>query len=269
MTGVPSETLRYLYGIVPAPAPVPPPALRGISDAPVRLLDAGVMAAIVSDVPAAEYDEAALAAGLSDVGWAGARAAEHERVLTWFVDHTTVVPSTPFSLHASDERVRTRLEEQRELLLASLQRLSGHQELGVRIWRDESAFAERLLELSPTLAALDAERRQAPQGRKYLLGRRIDALRAEESGRVTADAIEAAYGALAEVAARGHALPIPPMTGEGRSRTLVLDAVFLVAESSGDEFRRTVERLMDEQRKAGLAWEFTGPWPAYHFVRDE
>jgi len=269
LTGVPSETLRYLYGIVPASAPVPPPVLRGVSDSPVRLLEVGPLAAIVSDVAATDYDEAAIAAGLSDVRWAGARAAEHERVLTWFVDHTTVVPSTPFSLHASDERVRTRLDEQRELLHDSLRRLAGHQELGVRIWRDEETFAGRLLELSPALSALEAERRGAAPGRRYLLGRRIGALRAEEAERVTADAIASAYADLSGAAERAQALPIPPTDREGRSRTLVLDAVFLVAESSGEAFRRVVKRWMDEQRQAGLEWEFTGPWPAYHFVRDE
>lgn len=266
---MPGETLRYLYGIVPAAAPPPPSALRGIDDAAVRLIDAGEIAAIVSDVPAASYDEAAIAAGLSEVRWAGARAAEHERVLTWFVDRTTVVPSTPFSLHASDERVRERLDEQRPRLNESLRRLAGHQELGVRIWRDEAALASRLLELSPTLAALDTERQQAAPGRRYLLGRRIDALRAEEAERVTADAVTAAYADLSAAAARAHVLPIPPTDREGRSRTLVLDAVFLVAESSGDAFRRTVQRLLDQQRPSGLEWEFTGPWPAYHFVRDE
>jgi hypothetical protein len=269
LTGVPGETLRYLYGIVPASAPAPPSALRGIGDSPVRLLEAGGLAAIVSDVPAGDYDETVIAAGLADVRWAGARAAEHERVLTWFVDRTTVVPSTPFSLHASDDLVRSRLAEQQALMHESLRRLSGHQELGIRIWRDEETFARRLVALSSTLAALHAEHREASPGRRYLLGRRIDELRAEESERVTADAVAAAYADLRAVATRAIALPIPPTSGEGRSRTLVLDAVFLVANASDGEFRRVVQRWMDEQRDAGLEWEFTGPWPAYHFVRDE
>jgi hypothetical protein len=269
LTGVPDETLRYLYGIVPASAPLPPAALRGIGDSHVRLIEVGPLAAVVSDVPAANYGESAIAQGLSDVRWAGARAAEHERVLTWFVDHSTVVPSTPFSLHASDDRVRARLGEQGELLEASLRRLAGHQELGIRIWRDEATLAGKLVDLSPTLHALEAERRDAPPGRRYLLGRRIEALRLEEAGRVTADAVAVAFDDLAGAAARARVLPIPPTDREGRSRTLVLDAVFLVDESSGDEFRRIVHRRRDEQSEKGFEWEFTGPWPAYHFVRDE
>lgn len=269
MTGVPGDTLRYLYGVVPASAPAPPPSLRGIADAVVRLLDVGTLAGVISDVPASDYDEGAIAAGLSDVRWAGARAAEHERVLTWFVDRTTVVPSTPFSLHASDERVRARLDEQHELLEASLRKLAGHAELGVRIWRDEAAFAARLQALSPSLSALEAERSAAAPGRRYLLGRRLEALRGEEGERVTANVVGSAFSALRAVAARAHALSIPQAGDEERSRTLVLDAVFLVADSSGEEFRRVVKRLMDAQHDAGLEWEFTGPWPAYHFVRDE
>lgn len=264
-----NETLSYLYGIVPGSAPAPPGSLQGIDDTPVRLVHLGELAAIVSDVFASAYDEAAIEAGLKDVRWAGARAAEHERVLTWFVDRTTVVPSTPFSLHASDDLVRARLDEQRELLGRTLARLAGHHELGVRIWRDEAAFASGMVRQSPALAALEAERESASQGKRYLLGKRIESLRADEAVRLTLEAAESAYRDLSEASARARVLPIPANPNEGRAKTLVLDAVFLVAESSGDRFKEIVRRRMEEQRTSGLEWEFTGPWPAYHFVRDE
>lgn len=266
---MPDESLRYLYGVVPGSAPAPPASLRGIDDAAVRLIPLEDLAAVVSDVPASTYDEDAIAKGLQDVRWAGSRAAEHERVLTWFVDRTTVVPSTPFSLHASDDRVRERLEEQRETLRRTLARLAGHHELGIRIWRDEAAFAASLVHQSAALAALESERESASQGRRYLLGRRIESVRAEEARRLTIEAAESAYTELSAVAARSRVLPIPTNPNEDRTRTLVLDAVFLVAESSGEQFRDIVSRRMEEQRPVGLQWEFTGPWPAYHFVRDE
>ncbi len=266
---MPDDSLRYLYGVVPGSAPAPPASLRGIDDTPVRLIELGDIAAIVSDVPATGYDEAAIAMGLQDVRWAGSRAAEHERVLTWFVDRTTVVPSTPFSLHASDDRVRARLGEQRDVLLRAIDRLAGHQELGIRIWRNEAVFASSLIQRSPALAALEGERRAASQGKRYLLGRRIEGLRAGEAQRLTMQAVESAYVELGEAATRSRVLPIPANPDEARARTLVLDAVFLVAESSGAQFRDVVRRRMEEQGAAGLEWEFTGPWPAYHFVRDE
>ena len=171
---MPDETLVYLYGIVAAGAPDPPASLAGIGGGAVRLVRAGGLAAIASDVRAQEYSERALAAGLTDVGWAGARAAEHERVLTWFVDRTTVVPSSPFSLHESEERLVQRLAEQAPAMLDALRRLEGHEELGVRVWRVEEPFAVRVLELSPALRELEAERHAATPGRRYLLGRRIE-----------------------------------------------------------------------------------------------
>lgn len=265
---MPDETLVYLYGIVAAGAPDPPASLSGIGGGSVRLVRAGDLAAIASDVQAKEYSEGALAAGLTDVGWAGARAAEHERVLTWFVDRTTVVPSSPFSLHESEDRLVQRLAGQAPAMLDALRRLAGHEELGVRVWRLEEPFAARVLELSPALRELEDERRAATPGRRYLLGKRIDELRGDETERVTTSIVRQAYDELAGVAARAKALPIPTRDRGPRTRTLVLDAVFLVEASSGDAFRRLVHRHVAAQGASGLEWEFTGPWPPYHFVSD-
>lgn len=264
---MPDDTLLYLYGLVASGAPEPPAALLGIDDGAVRLVPAGPLAGIAGDVDARAYSEEAVARGLTDVRWAGERAAAHERVLTWFVDRTTVVPSSPFSLHESAERLIARIDEQREAMLAALARLAGHQELGVRVWREEEKFAQQLVSRSAALQALEEERAAATPGRRYLLGKRADEMRGAETERVTAEAMRSAYEELAAAARDSRVLPIaPPERGVPRTRAMVLDAVFLVSESSGEEFRRIVGRHAAGGESSGFSWEFTGPWPPYHFV---
>jgi hypothetical protein len=262
---VPDDTLVYLYGLLAADAPSSPSALTGVDGGTVRLVRAGPLTAIVSDVDAKAYSEVAIAHGLTDVRWAGERAADHERVLTWFVDRTTVVPSSPFSLHESDARLIARIDGQRDAMLRALERLAGHQELGVRVWRDEEAFARQLIERSPALRTLEEERANATPGRRYLIAKRIEALRAAETERVTAEAMHGAFGELSAAARQARALPLPA-DRVPQTRTLVLDAVFLVPESSGEDFRRIVGRHVAERAESGFSWDFTGPWPPYHFV---
>lgn len=259
----------YLYGVVPAAAPNPPESLLGIDGHPVRLVPAGKLAGVVSTVTAIAYREDALDARLSDVGWVGQRGMEHERVLTWFVDRTTVVPSAPFSLHATDERVRERLAGQAAQLERTLERLAGHQEMGIRIWRDEARFAEHLDRRSAALVELQRAIAAATPGRRYLLQKKLDALRAEERERASGEFVRQAGRELGAAAADARVLAIPPVEGRPRNRTLVLYAAYLVPTTDGGAFNEAVQRLAAEHREAGLEWEYTGPWPPYHFVVPE
>lgn len=262
----PGETVFYLYGVVTSASPPPPADLVGIDDAPVRLVPAGSLAAIVSDVGAAAYSQEAIEAGLTDVRWAGERGVEHERVLTWFVDRTTVIPSAPFSLHAGEERVIERVAEHRERLEEAARRLAGHREMGIRIWRHEEVFVAQLSEHSPPLRQLAGEMDNATPGRRYLLGKKFEALRAEESVRMTEQIVRQAIAELRAFSSDARILPIPSAGPADRTRTLVLHAAYLVADGVSKDFEATVQQLASTNRQAGLEWEFTGPWPPYHFV---
>lgn len=262
-----TATLAYLYGIVPATAPDPDPAeLRGIEDGPVRLVRVDSVAGIVSDVPAAEFGESVLDARLADVEWVGLRGLAHERVLTWFEDRGAVVPLAPFSLHAGDARVAERLAAQHDRLRGELARLAGRREWGVKIWRDERRFAERVDAISEPLRALAEEAAAATPGRRFLLAKKRDALRAEEGRRVSAELVQGALAQLRSHAVEGKALPIPAVPG-ARERTLLLHGVFFVAAEQFEAFQRDVQELAARTQGDGFEWEFTGPWPPYHFAQ--
>lgn len=257
--------LTYLYGVVPADAPHPT-GLCGLEGGAVRLVRVGDVAGVVSDVPADAYAEAVLDARLADVAWVGERGLAHEQVLTWFADRGPVVPLAPFSLHAGDERVAERLAGQHDRLRDELVRLRGRREWGVKIWRDERRFAERVDALSAPLRALAAEAQAAAPGRRFLIAKKRDALRADEGRRVSAELVQGALARLRATAEEGKALPLPAAPG-ARERTLLLHGAFLVADDRFAAFQQDVQALAAGTQGDGFEWEFTGPWPPYHFAQ--
>jgi hypothetical protein len=259
------SSLVYLYGVVPAAAPEPDAQVRGIEGASVRLVRNGSLAAIVSDAPADVYEEQRLNERLSDVEWVGERGLAHERVLTWFVDRAPVVPLTLFSLHRDDARVAERLAEHAASLERALQRVTGRREWGIKIWRDDARARARLEQRSEPLRALGNEMAAAREGTRYLLARKRDALEREELRRASADAGSQALETLRAVADDGASLPLPPGAAGTGGRTLVLHAAFLVSQDALAPFQETVRSLAARQAADGFEWEFTGPWPAYHF----
>jgi hypothetical protein len=262
-----TETLIYLYGLVPSDAPDPPAGLRGVEGGDVRLLRAGGVAAAVSEVPAAEYAEEALNARLEDLAWVGERGLAHEGVLDWYAERGPVVPSSLFSLHRDEARLRERLESGAERFLAALERLRGRREWGVKLWRDEAKLGERLEELSPALRDLSRQVEEAPPGRAFLLSRKRDTLRTEELRRIAARVGHTVYAGLAGRSADAVSLPLP--TPPAAARVLALHAAFLVDDGALPDFQRRLGELAGEFQPYGFEFEFTGPWPPYHFAETD
>ena len=46
----------------------------------------------------------------------------------------------------------------------------------------------------------------------------------------------------------------------------ILNAAFLVAPSRVVEFQRSLTEMVNKYEPSGFKFDFTGPWPAYHFV---
>lgn len=261
-------SLVYLYGIVPGDAADPPGDLSGLEGGPVRLLREGELAAAVSDVPATAYADEPLDARLGDLAWVGERGLAHERVLDWFAERGPVVPLSLFSLHRDDARVRARLADEAERVRPLLESLRGRTEWRVKLWRRDSVVAEHLDELSPTLKGLAAEIEQAPPGRKYLLLKKRDSARAEELRRVSERVGQVLFEALREHADRGVIIPATrgaPQTGH----VLTLDSAWLVNEPAFTAFQQRLGELAGEFQPHGFEFEFTGPWPPYHFTESD
>jgi hypothetical protein len=265
LTDSTADFLFYLYGIVGVDAPEPPEDLAGLEGRPVRLLREGRIAAPVSEVPRKDYSDEALDARLGDLAWVGERGLAHEQVLDWFAERGPVVPLSLFSLHGDEERVRSRLAAESERVLPLLESLRGRREWQVKLWRRDSVVAEHLDELSPTLRALGAEIEQAPPGKRYLLLKKRDAARTEELRRVSERVGQVLFEALREESDHGVVIPAPrgaPQTGH----VLVLDSAWLVSEEAYPAFQRRLGELAGEFQPNGFEFEFTGPWPPYHFT---
>lgn len=258
-----SQNLIYLYGIAPGDAAEPDGELLGLDDRPVRLIRAGGVAAIVSEVNAATYDESTLDSRLEDLSWVGERGVAHERVLDWFAEKGAVIPLSLFSLHADEDRLRDRMAESGARYASLLERLAGRREWGVKLWRREDA-AEHIDQLSPALAALKKELEDAPPGRRYLLEKKRENLRGDELRSASQRLAHRVYGVLSEAAEHSSTSQIPAQP-EG-SRVLLLSAAFLVPDSDFSAFHARVSEAAHEVGEAGFDIEFTGPWPPYHFA---
>ncbi len=236
-----------------------------IEDGELESVEAEGLAAIASRVPLKDYNESALPSHLTDAAWMALRAMRHERVVDYFAARASVVPLRFGAIYLELEGVEKMLTERGKELRASLERLRGREEWGINVFCDCKALMEAIINYSPRLRELNEDAEKASPGQAYLIRKKIDAMRKDETRaeiKRTVERIEQELTLKSDGMARLRILK----DEAGEQGELVGKLAFLVERARFDEFRRVAESLAGEHEGAGFRLELTGPWPAYNFV---
>jgi hypothetical protein len=264
---MPPAEIWYVYGVAPSAVDlrnVP----AGLDDTTVESCPAGDFAALVSRLDGARYDAQVLERATEDVEWLAPRAVAHDRVLTWASDHGPIVPLPIFSLFSSDDAVRRMLLERGAELADALHRASAGREYTLRVYRNDAELLQIASELSPRLAQLQQTASAASPGQRYLLERKLDAERRNELDSIGVRIAQEVVTALRPFALEFAESRIAPSGGRATADApLILDAAFLVAAPRLESFRRELTEIVTRYGSRGFRFDFTGPWPPYHFVQ--
>lgn len=255
----------YLYGFVPSGAPEPG-ELEGLDEAPVRLLAMDGFQAVVSEVDREAYDEEAVTGRLQDLEWVGRRGLAHERVVTWFVDRSSIVPARFLTLFSGEEALREHANERSASIRAQLDRFATAHEWDVKVAFDRDTLEDHLGELSSEIAALDEEIEGASPGRSYLLGRKREERVGSQTRTVATTLARDLLDTLGERALDVKEVPIP---GSAEESSVVLNAALLVSREKEEAFRDAVDQEIADLERVGVDVTCSGPWAPYRFVEGD
>jgi hypothetical protein len=261
----PAEHAYYVYGVVPAGGrPAAPEGASGVdSRFPPRILEHGGIGAVVSEVSLDEFGEKALHENVARLPWLEAKVRAHEAVLELLLP-AGVVPMRFSTIYRSEEHVTDMLERERGVLLRALEHVRGKREWGVRGVYATDELAAWIEETDDQVQELRAEVEREPAGRAYLARKRLEQRVREESDRIAATCARESHEQLRAAAVEARTNPLPPEdAGEQR---VFLNGVYLVREPDEAPFREVVAGLSSRYGGLGIAFELTGPWPAYNFV---
>jgi hypothetical protein len=257
----------YVYGVAPATADLAR-APEGLEDARIEGLVDGGLAAVASRLDGERYAPSEIERGTEDVEWLAPRAVAHDRVLTWMSDHGPVVPLPIFSLFSGEQAVRQMLDERRAELESALLHVARGREYALRVYRLDSELAAIASELSPRLAELQHSAAAASPGQRYLLERKLDTERKNELQGIGGKIAREILDVLAAFAIDTAQTPVASRTTRTPSEgVLILDVAFLVAADRFESFQRALTDEVARHSGRGFRFDFTGPWPPYHFVQ--
>lgn len=262
-----AEQVVYVYGVAAGSlnlSEAPP----GVDDARVVAVEDDTLAALCSFVAARDYTGEPIESRAGDVEWVGPRATAHDSVLTWASDRVEVVPFTMFTLFSGTDAVRSMLRERRDSLSDALARVRGASEYTLRVFQSSEPIDDQALaESSPRIAELERLAAEATPGQRYLLERKLEKARRGERSRARASVAADVASTLAAHCSSVVRSQLPSSSDSDAGTRAVLDASFLVKRGDVDELRAALGGLVERYEPRGFRFEFTGPWPAYHFAR--
>jgi len=245
------QRLCYVYGVV-ASSVETVTAPKGIDGGAVSLIPNGDVAALATSVSAEDYAPDKVEALTADIDWVGQRAMMHDRVLTWASDAGAVIPFPMWTLFRDEKAVKGMLSKRMKELVQTFKRVGDGRELIV---------AE--------LTALAADAAKASPGQKYLIERKMENIR-RDAGRDVATRVAGEIHDALRAASMETAREQPVNSGAPREQgRAILNASFLVAPSKVVGFQKALTAMVNKYEASGFKFDFTGPWPPYHFVGEK
>ncbi|HYJ68091.1 MAG TPA: GvpL/GvpF family gas vesicle protein [Nocardioidaceae bacterium] len=228
--------------------------VRGVDDAAIRLFRYRDIVAVSSAMPPEAAEEGALRTRLETLESMEAMARAHHAVVEAVVERAVAIPFRLATIHHDERRVIGMLRHGHAEFDATLNRLAGRVEMGVKVYANISA---------PPPTSIVASVSDSP-GRDYLRTRRVERNQRERGSRQAVDVAERVDAALAESAVE-RALHRPQAARLHIDRAEnVLNAAYLVEARDLPAFHTLVRRLGSDA--PGVRIEVTGPWPAYSFA---
>lgn len=283
-TATTTGTAAWLHGVVPAATVATLAPTAGLGDLPVRVVRASGLAAVVSAVPLPEYGEQSLRRNLEDLTWLEHVARVHHRVVDTLARGGPVVPARLATVHTDERRLAALLDERRADLTATLDRLAGHQEWGVKgylVPGGPTGFVPEAAERgrggpradesggggsgeSGGRGAGSGESGGGGAGAAYLRRRRAQLLARESGQQLAARSAAAVHQDLTGYATETRLHQPQDRRLTGAAGPMLLNGAYLVPVERVATFKAAVA----EFTRSGptLRLELTGPWPPYSFV---
>ena len=190
----------------------------------------------------------------------------HDKVLTWASDNGPVIQFPMWTLFRDSKAVKAMLKNRSVELRDTFSRIGDGREFIVRVYVQTDVLKQRAVSSDDTIVALETEAAKAAPGQRYLLQRKIENLRKDAGKDIAARAATEIHDSLHDVsmdAMREQPVNSGAPREQGRA---ILNASFLVAPSKVVVFQRALTEMVNKYEPSGFKFDFTGPWPPYHFV---
>lgn len=228
------------------------------------------LAAIVSEVELDKFKLHTAAAGKEvDMGWIEEKARAHERIVEQLMKENDLLPAKFCSIVSSKEGLKAFMADNYHEFVRTFQRLKGHEEWNVKAFLNFEKLKQFITDNTPEIRERIEMLSFMSDRSKYLLKRKIDNLIHERTDK-RFEAVVVYIAKALRAVSKGDAFSKPESPKHQQTETpIIFKASYLIEKTMFQSFNQQLNELSDELEPEGIAFEITGPWPPYTFVKDE
>jgi hypothetical protein len=230
----------------------------GVAGAPVRAMTAAGLTVLASNVDLAEFGEAALRRNLENLAWLEEVARAHHHVVDATARLFPVLPARFATVYHGDASLVAAFAERGDQLRATLARVGGRMEWGVKVYAVPKPTGAR------PIVARSAE---PGPGMAYLKRRRSEISAKRESSRTAVASAREVHVELSGHAAHTRLYPPQASALSGTKEPMLLNAAYLLDAGGAAGFASAVADAASAH--PDLRLDLTGPWPPYSFAGQE
>lgn len=267
-TEVETDSNMYLYCFFRGTASfAPQKGIDRVSD--TLVLSYKELCAMVSPVPAGEYNEESLNQRLQDLEWLTPKVKRHQEIIRHVMEFCPVAPIRFGTIYTSDKRVMKIMRSGYDELCSHLDFISGKEEWGVKVYAEEGAGRKTIETSSQAVIRLNEGIASAKSaGQTYLLKKKRENLIRQQAADLLNSVSDKIYQQMLSWCIDGRRNKVLGRKATGKKSDMILNAAFLLDKLSVAAFKEKIDALAARYQEDAISFEISGPWPCYNFCPD-
>jgi len=260
----------YLYGVVLKEElqKSEVPSIVGIDQKKTSVIPYKELAAVITPVNPLNFSQQRIDLQLKNPDWLKEKAFHHHECISAINSKFTILPMSFCTIFQKEENLRSLLNEQYDVILEKLNRLKEKQEWNVKIYSNSEQAFSYVIKNNPSVLELRENINTMPKGKQFIMKKKLNQLICDE-----VEKEQSLRWQQVEQKLKSYFEGAKLRKNWGKEITerqdeMIVNCDFLIYKHKSELFLNKIQDLEREFAEAGCTFQVSGPWPPYHFSKE-
>jgi hypothetical protein len=260
----------YLYGIVlfEELEKTEVPSIIGIDQKRSTVLNFKDLAAVITPVNPLNFSQQQIDLQLKDPDWLKEKAFHHHKCISAIHSQLTILPMSFCTIFQKEENLISLLNEQYEVILQKLIKLKEKQEWNIKIYCNSEQAFSYVVNHNPAVLELRENIATMPKGKQFIMKKKLNQLITAELESEQSQWWHQIEQKLKLIFAESKLRKIWGREVTERKDDMIVNCDFLIDKRKSEQFLTKIQELEQEFSVLGCTFQVSGPWPPYHFSKE-
>jgi hypothetical protein len=265
-----SNDFIYLYGVILKEElqKSEVPSIIGIDQKKTSVIPYKGLAAVITPVNPLNFSQQRIDLQLKDPDWLKEKAFHHHECISAINSEFTILPMSFCTIFQKEENLKSLLNDQYDVILEKLNRLKEKQEWNVKIYSNSEQAFSHVIKNNPTVLELRENINTMPKGKQFIMKKKLNQLISNEVEKEQSQRWQQIEQKLKSFFEEAKLRKNWGREITERQDEMIVNCDFLINKHKSELFLNKIHDLEQEVAEAGCTFQVSGPWPPYHYSKE-